>query len=428
MIEIFNEDCLEVMKRMDDNSIDAIVTDPPYGISFMNKKWDYNIPSVTIWQEALRILKPGGHMLVACGTRTQHRMACNIEDAGFEIRDTIVWCYSTGFPKSLDVSKALDKELGAERCKIRHNVPSTWNTVCFSGTKNERPWFSEAKEKGYREVDNNIPSSPIAHTYNGYGTSLKPAIEMFTLARKPISEKNIALNVMKWGTGGINVDGCRVGTETLTYTKNKESAQTWKELDGRQHKTVSNDPPVTAIGRFPANLIHDGSDEVVALFPETKSGAKKQGTPYNHTNCNTMSNAIGTVKRDYPADKGSAARFFYCPKASKSERNQGLDNFPEFDMPYGSGGGGMPNGNNNPKKTKQQNNHPTVKPLKLMQYLIKLIAPPTAIILDPFMGSGTTGVATILEGYSFIGCEIDPHYHNIAQQRINHATQQPTLI
>lgn len=559
------------MKRMDDNSIDAIITDPPYGISMMNQKWDYNIPSVAIWQEALRILKPGAHILVACGTRTQHRMACNIEDAGFEIRDTIVWCYSTGFPKSLDISKALGKELGEEReigvVKTRPDGTTRHNTQKHAGN---------TFMCGSNDKTTSSPSSPIAHTYNGYGTALKPAFEAFTLARKKISEKNIALNVIKYGTGGINVDGCRVETneQWKSQTTNSPPSNTYHGgIDGYFNKQRS---PSHNMGRFPANLIHDGSDEVVGLFPNTgKSqggrsghtgihgggwkqehyGDEKPGygdsgsaaryfhstmTPNNTSRDNAIQFSQSKHQFNYgPESNTSAARFFYTPKASRKEKNQGLNNTlscisittkelslcqeenmvaaqllkmvildleitnlnidvygnyitvncptecvstismeinkiieskilnlliasltNEFTAVVNSeteiGGNPVENVENLRKflvnttngstelalgasnvvlktllKIKEKENwrinnnfHATVKPLALMQYLVRLISPPTAIILDPFMGSGTTGIATITEGHSFIGCELDPHYHNIAQQRIKHAQQQ----
>ena len=269
MINLLNGDCLEQMKQLDDNSVDSIVTDPPYGISFMAKKWDYDVPSVEVWKEAMRVLKPGGHALIACGTRTQHRMVVNIEDAGFEIRDVV-------------------------------------------------------------------------------------SCEFFTLCRKPLSEKTIAKNVLKWGTGGINIDGCRVEGKPPSVPNPQLGAA--KRTYGHGTGEGRNGEMSSATGRFPANLIHDGSQEVLELFPETKP-------------------------------KESAARFFYQPKASKKDRNEG-------------------------------NTHPTVKPTALMAYLCRLITPTGGTVLDPYMGSGSTGKAAVSEGFSFTGIELDPDYYEICKARV----------
>jgi site-specific DNA-methyltransferase (adenine-specific) len=321
---LLHGDCLEQMKTLGDNSVDSIVSDPPYGISFMAKKWDYDVPSVEVWKEAMRVLKPGGHALIACGTRTQHRMVCNIEDAGFEIRDVVSWIYGSGFPKSLNIHKK------DERCP------------------------------------------------DGWGTALKPACEFFTLCRKPLSEKTIAANVLKWGTGGINIDACRVGTETIKTCGGDKFPSvygTYKTAEESTHQ-----------GRFPANLIHDGSQEVLDLFPETKPSrvGKPRGTKKKGLFANSEFNKVGQEHND----SGSAARFFYCPKASKKDRNDG-------------------------------NNHPTVKPTALMAYLCRLITPTGGVVLDPYMGSGSTGKAAVREGFSFVGCELDKDYFQIATARID---------
>lgn len=347
-INLLEGDCLEQMKTLHDNSIDAIVSDPPYGISFMAKKWDYDVPSVEVWAEAIRVLKPGGHALIACGTRTQHRMVCNIEDAGFEIRDVVSWIYGSGFPKSLNIHKK------DERCP------------------------------------------------DGWGTALKPACEFFTLCRKPLSEKTVAANVLKWGTGGINIDGCRV--EANGEKTGSNGACGMSPEKGWNANSMSRD--VTAEqsqtqGRFPANLIHDGSPEVLDLFPET-------------------------------GDK-SAARFFYCPKASKKDRDEGLEGFEDKQSTGGGGGIGdykddvnSMSGKFGSEKAPSKNNHPTVKPTALMQYLCRLITPDGGTILDPYMGSGSTGKAAMLEGFNFTGCELDPDYFQIAKARIE--SEQHSLI
>ena len=335
-------DCLDVLATLPDNSVDSIVTDPPYGLSFMGKKWDYDVPSVAIWEQCLRVLKPGGHLLAFAGTRTQHRMAVRIEDAGFEIRDMIAWVYGSGFPKSLDVSKAIDKAAGAEREKVRVKPrPETSGTM--SGKADTRPWIEKSRELGYHEVDGNIPATPEAQQWEGWGTALKPALEPITMARKPLSG-TVAETVLQHGTGAINVDGCRVGTDGGT-TRSDQAP--YAESGWRTGHAVE---PINA-GRWPANIIHDGSNEAALAL---KSGA----------------------------------RFFYTAKAGKDDRET-------------------------------DNNHPTVKPTMLMAYLCRLVTPPGGTVLDPFMGSGSTGKAATVNGFRFIGIERDPEYHKIAQARIS---------
>ena len=396
MINLLNGDCLEQMKGLDDNSVDSIVTDPPYGISFMAKKWDYDVPSVEVWKEAMRVLKPGGHALIACGTRTQHRMVVNIEDAGFEIRDVVSWIYGSGFPKSLNISKAIDKAAGAEREVI-------------SGTPNPEKYFDSRSSSDRPKTEGAITDA--AKQWDGWGTALKPSCEFFTLCRKPLSEKTIAANVLKWGTGGINIDGCRVELDGDYKSKpNGRPSQTG--LGDNYNPSEANQPDTQ--GRFPANLIHDGSQEVLELFPETKSGKLQQ-----HHKRGEQVNAYGksngaSPSKDFGGDKGSAARFFYCPKASKKDRNEGCEEFVR-------GTGGIPvkspfmgKINEAPKS----NTHPTVKPTALMAYLCRLITPTGGTVLDPYMGSGSTGKAAVSEGFSFTGIELDPDYYEICKERV----------
>lgn len=305
---------LDVLPTLPDNSIDAIVTDPPYELGFMGKSWDstgiaYN---VALWKECLRVLKPGGHILAFSGSRTYHRMTCAIEDAGFEIRDQMMWVYGSGFPKSHNIAKALNK--------------------------------SEAS---------------AAKQWEGWGTALKPAHEPICLARKPI-EGTVVDNVLKWEVGGLNLDGCRVGEGT---------------------------------GRFPANLMHDGSQEVVDLFPGE--------------------------------NQSSAARFFYCPKASKADRDEGCESLEEKRTAK-LGGSNNDRDDLDPvserfRTSPSRNNHPTVKPTELMRYLCRLITPTGGTVLDPFNGSGSTGKAALLEGFNYVGIELDPDYVAIAEARINRA-------
>lgn len=364
-MNIVHGDCLEVMRGMADNSVDSIVTDPPYGLSFMGKKWDYDVPGVDIWRECLRVLKPGGHLLAFAGTRTQHRMAVRIEDAGFEIRDMIAWVYGSGFPKSHNVGNAVDKSLG---CGNRGHAISSGSQIHPTTGKPRANGELLPKYEGRTDE---------GKKWAGFGTALKPAMEPITVARKPLIG-TVAENVLRHGTGALNIDGCRVGNEPITQ-------------HGRSGDTfgfTSAEPAGRAwIGRWPANLIHDGSDEVKELFPETKSGSIN-GT-YNNT---IMAQSNGDrngkpIHLEFNGDSGSAARFFYCAKASKSDRGAG-------------------------------NNHPTVKPTDLMRYLCRLVTPPGGIVLDPFMGSGSTGKAAALEGFQFIGIEREAEYCEIAKARI----------
>lgn len=380
--ELHLGDCLETLRTMPDNSVDSIVTDPPYGLSFMGKRWDYDVPSVEIWAECLRVLKPGGHLLAFAGTRTQHRMAVRIEDAGFEIRDMIAWVYGSGFPKSLDVSKAIDKAAGAEREKVRKPCAAT---AYSSNAGNMRPWMERAQELGYTEVDGSEPATEAARQWQGWGTALKPALEPITVARKPLIG-TVAANVLAHGTGALNIDGCRVATDELKgkIYNNKGDALTW---GGTYWKGVAHG---NEIGRWPANFCHDGSEEVVAGFPE-KAGAAApvKGSETSNPAKNTYGE-YGRVAGSFHGDTGSAARFFYAAKASKKDRGEG-------------------------------NTHPTVKPTDLMRYLCRLVTPPGGVVLDPFMGSGSTGKAAMREGFRFIGCEMSPEYLEIARARIESA-------
>jgi DNA modification methylase len=368
-------DCLEVMRTLPDASVDAVVCDPPYGLSFMGKRWDYDVPSVEIWAECLRVLKPGGHLLAFAGTRTQHRMAVRIEDAGFEIRDMIAWVYGSGFPKSLDVSKAIDKAAGALAPEGKNfRVDGGSGTASYRATTDPRNYVPPA------------PATPEAQQWAGWGTALKPSLEPITMARKPL-EGTVAANVLAHGTGGLNVDGCRVGTETagwggVTGFRNMAETQTTLSRGGDAR-------PVA--GRWPANLIHDGSEEVVGLFPAGRSSGVYSAV--DHHEGGIVEGVTNFANKGTPAtmygDTGSAARFFYTAKAAKTER-QGVT-------------------------------HPTVKPLDLMAYLCRLVTPPGGTVLDPFMGTGTTIKAALSEGFQAIGIERDPAYFAMAEHRLNGA-------
>ena len=395
---------------MDADSIDSIVTDPPYELGFMGKSWDSSgvAFNVEVWQEALRVLKPGGHLIAFSGSRTYHRMAVAIEDAGFEIRDQIMWVYGSGFPKSHDVSKAIDKAAGAER-EVVGKMANPASSI-----------YSQSENEMSRDVPITAPATAAAKQWQGWGTALKPAHEPMVLARKPLIG-TVANNVLTFGVGGLNIDGGRVGTTVETWPKSRSFPY------GQDRTYGSKDAPTeltqeAPAGRFPANFIHDGSDEVVALFPDTIKGTARVGKPGGSTFGGTaMSDeVIGT----WYGDSGSAARFFYCAKASKKDRNEGLDGFEVkrssgygYDHGLGNAGEGMFK-DRNPIK---QNYHPTVKPTSLMQYLVRLVTPPNGIVLDPFLGSGSTGKAAMYEGFNFVGIELTPEYLPIAKARIEFA-------
>lgn len=385
---IYCENCLDTMARMPDNSLDAIVTDPPYGISFMGQKWDYDVPSVEIWRECLRVLKPGGYLLAFAGTRTQHRMAINIEDAGFEIRDLISWVYGSGFPKSLNISKAIDKAAGAEREVIG---TATSGEMQNAKGQNSRPWHENKNESGKIEYNITAPATDAAKEWEGFGTALKPAFEPITVARKPF-KGTVVNNVLEWGTGGLNIDGCRVGESggRNNGSKPAEDGYQKNEIFGKRKPAERQD---YGVGRFPANFIHDGSDEVMALFPETTSGASKPEYIQKESENRAMSGK--NYERRVPLrdkDTGSAARFFYTAKASASERGK-------------------------------DNTHTTVKPLALMRYLVRLVTPPGGLVYDPFAGSGTTIIAAIEEGFTAIGSDLEPEHCKIFKGRTKHGIQ-----
>lgn len=603
-VTLKNGDCLKVLSGMADNSIDAVVTDPPYGISFMGKKWDYQIPSVDVWKECLRVLKPGGHALIACGTRTQHRMAVNIEDAGFEIRDVVTWLYGSGFPKSMDVSKAIDKAAGAEREVVGREVYRKNDSNHAQNGLYHNGLIQDGKMS--RSWDITTPATDSAKQWQGWGTALKPATEHMTLARKngieltifndvsellclylsivlaaennstlsqkgsaeassiaqwiaesgtntlgalsgrmdilrsalakttflstaelwktilddvsknmstfttlmassltielkilkcfllrtiqrstpqsgtdpggllsaaPIVESllasasvklscilstdaeydvlrdsgsltdklnvnsdfwtlarkplekglTVAQNVQKWGTGAINVDGCRVETNLEAQDMSRGRKSNGKMgYQGNEGVEIHMAP--SPLGRWPANLILD--EEAAAALDE-QSGTLKSGTgnknKSNKENGKTLGSGLGKGNGDgVGGDSGGASRFFYVAKASKSERNAGLEGMPEKLVEIGDE---RPSGNSWERRDKRQtatraNHHPTVKPVKLMSYLCRLITPTGGTVLDPFMGSGSTGVGAKKEGFCFIGIELDKEYFEISKVRI----------
>lgn len=429
--ELFLGNCLGVLKGVPDNSVDSIVTDPPYGLAFMGKKWDYDVPEQAIWDECLRVLKPGGHLLSFAGTRTQHRIACLIEDAGFEIRDMIAWVYGSGFPKSMDVSKAIDKAAGAEREVLGTIDPRS----SFDGRERKSAaintnWRDAEGRDDVRDLSKKqitAPATESAREWEGWGTALKPALEPITVARKPF-KGTVAANVLAHGTGALNIDGCRVrmsdGEENPSIARYASTQQQGNNGWGHVNRGARFDDSAAAsaaLGRWPANLIHDGSDEVLDLFPETKSGVMKAGTR-RAAQDEPGSVCYGTyggnaASADTYGDAGSAARFFYCAKTSRKDRNEGLaDPGPQFKH------GDTLRKVENTATT--GNNHPTVKPTDLMAYLCRLVTPPGGVVLDPFMGSGSTGKAAMREGFRFIGIEREPEYMEIAEKRIEHEAKK----
>tara|TARA_R100000773_G_scaffold28287_1_gene24324 strand:+ start:207 stop:1163 length:957 start_codon:yes stop_codon:yes gene_type:complete len=318
MKDLILGNCLEKLKDIDTQSIDAVITDPPYGISFMQNRWDYDVPSVKIWKECFRVLKHGGHILSFSSARTYHRLVCNVEDAGFEIRDQILWIYGTGFPKNLDIGKGVDKLQGNQRKSLGFYDPRS--TQDGGNRKNRAIGNQQVANYKTSLVEKTIGFSQ----WEGWGTALKPAHEPIVLARKPLSEKNVVENVLKHNNGGINIDACKI--------------------------------PATNSSRFPANVIHDGN-----------------------TNLDSLDN------------------YFYCAKPSKQEK--GSDNA-----------------------------HPTVKPLELMSYLCKLVTPKKGTVLDPFMGSGSTGIAATKLDLNFIGIEKEKNYFNIAKKRLKNLSFQSSLF
>ena len=369
-VKILQGDCRDVLKTLE--PVDAIVTDPPYGLSFMGKGWDHRVPGIEFWEALLRVAKPGAHLLAFGGARTFHRLWCAVEDAGWEIRDTLMWLHGQGFPKS-------------------SNQEGEWQ---------------------------------------GWGTALKPAFEPILMARKPLVG-TVLENLQAHRVGALNIDACRVdyaGTEdaaAAAAAAELRSKQTERNTDGwgmkAQNKTAAefaNGP--AGLGRWPANVMHDGSDEVIAAFPEAPG---QMGNVSGNEPSPPAKNVYGTYTRNVASnlrgDSGSAARFFWCPKASKQDRNEGLEGMPRKAVNWSSGDQ-SPGTFQSPNTDRQNENfHPTVKPTELMQYLVRLVTPKGGIVLDPFMGSGSTGKAAVREGMSFIGIELDPQYMDIARRRIN---------
>ena len=403
-------DSLHKLSDLPTCTVDAVVTDPPYGLAFMGKRWDYDVPSVELWREVWRVMKPGAHLLSFGGTRTYHRMVCAIEDAGFEIRDQVMWIYGSGFPKSLDVSKAIDKAAGAEREVIGVAGKSgSGRTAMDAGTRSgdlAGEYYSTA------------PATEAAKRWQGWGTALKPANEPIVLARKPLEKGlTVAENVLKWGTGALNVDASRIAGVKPQVTRSASAFLA--HHDGRL-----SGPPEQ--GRWPANVLFD---EAAAAVLDEQSGVSK--SPKKRKVFSSANAVYGDYSNELQyaddgfGDCGGASRFFYVAKASKRERHAGL----EFaDKPLTKHDARPQDWENADWKSRGGNHHPTVKPVKLMEYLVRMITPPGGIVLDPFMGSGTTGCAAARLGFQFIGIEREPEYIEIARKRIEHWQSQPNEL
>ena len=392
---VLNLDCRHGLALLPDNSVDAILTDPPYELGFMGHSWDRSgiAYDVTMWREALRVLKPGGHMLAFSGSRTYHRMTCAIEDAGFEVRDSIMWVYGSGFPKSLDISKAIDKIYGAERQVVGQQYRA-----------------ATGRDEGYgfgESFDITAPATLAAQLWEGWGTGLKPAHEPICVARKPMQAPTVAANVLAWGVGALNIDGCRIPVDPVADASQLRTMNV-SQHDGADGWGMNTTGPKAGArvlgldGRWPANFIHDGSAEVLEMFPDTAASnvrapskaatiSEGWGMHTREPKARGHNDPGGSAARFYQQcqwtqDDLEAALFYYCAKASKREK--GADN-----------------------------KHPTVKPLALGRYLAKLICPPGGTLLDLFAGSGTFPLAAKLEGFQCVAFELDTGHAEYAARR-----------
>jgi len=409
--------------------VDSIVTDPPYELGFMGKSLDSTGIAFQkeTWELALHLLKPGGHLLAFGGSRTYHRMAVAIEDAGFEIRDQIMWLYGSGFPKSRNIGKDMEKRKvgGIKNLKKigeKRGIKLETGTQGYSYSKEYVPGIS----MGGKQISGDIPVYEITNEYAGWGTALKPAHEPIVMARKPL-EGTVADNVLKHGTGGINIDECRVALEGEAPPSGS-AKRVYKSNQYTEDKTYGANKTTPANGRFPANVLHDGSEEVMQGFPHTKSG--KDINPTAETVSGFFGQDMGYYSQDANyGDEGSAARFFYCAKVSRAERNRGCSAFEErihdtedcTNLPSMRTNSVNTSSGKLRKVKPTKNNHPTVKPIDLMKYLCRLVTPKGGTVLDPFMGSGSTGMAAKDEGFAFIGIEKELDYYEIAEQRIKTA-------
>jgi DNA modification methylase len=433
-VELLHGDCVELMRAMPECSVDSIVTDPPYELGFMGKAWDGAgiAYSLDMWREALRVLKPGGHLLAFGGTRTYHRMACAIEDAGFEIRDSIHWVYGSGFPKSHNVSKGIDRTLGAERevVGIRTLYGTAASTNPVVGAMEGTSGVGASKD-----VPVTAAATDEARKWEGWGTALKPAHEPVVVARKPLSG-TVAGNVLVWGTGGLNIDGCRVnvGADDIAKMSGRSGRRTAGQVFTGKGDGQSWEP--TTAGRWPANIVLDGA--AAAALDQQSGVSKSSSGGRSGTHPAPMDWGKDDTARDRGGhtDSGGASRFFtqadfgpddwpfvYQAKPSKRERNAGLDGLPERPASERYETISTLNAEHQ-QRLPAANHHPTVKPVALMRHLVRLVTPPGGTVLDPFAGSGTTLVAAVLEGFDAIGCEMTDEYLPIIEGRVAWAEEQ----
>lgn len=378
-------DMRQVLAGLEPESVDAVVCDPPYGLSFMGRAWDHDVPGPEFWAEALRVMKPGAHLVAFGGTRTFHWLTVALEEAGFEIRDCLSWLYGSGFPKSLDVSKAIDKALGAKRETARTPMGPTGNKYA-SGLGDGRPWMADAARAGFHEHAGPHPvTAAAAAALQGWGTALKPAWEPIILARKPLAG-TVAGNVLEHGTGALNVDGCRI-----------ETAETWdgggptKPREGGIGYASSSSSSSHPLGRWPANvcLDEDAAEQLDAQSGATGQRGDLTGEEPSSKTAGVFGKYAGRVPSIARGDSGGASRFFYTAKAASGERH------------YAG-----------------RNHHPTVKPVTLMRWLVRLVTPRGGLVVDPFCGSGSTGVAALAEGFRFLGIDLDEENCKLARRRI----------
>ena len=446
--KVFAGSCLDRLRELPDESVDAVVTDPPYGLSntdpahvsqalvrwvsgerdfipdgkgFMGKAWDAFVPPPAVWDECLRVLKPGGHVLAFAGSRTFDLMALSIRLAGFEIRDSVAWLYGSGFPKSLDVSKAIDKAAGVEREVLTETVSDLFGEreEEISETRINEPSGIVMVGQGERtlvERKQTAPATTEAQKWQGWGTALKPAFEPVVVARKPLIG-TVAENVLAHGTGGLNIDGTRIGTDDTRSFASKSALGMMNDDNWQAQPVLAG----SISGRWPSNVM---LDEFTAGLVDEQSGVTRSQSGAKQTasfDSYSIGNYQGTANIVGHDDMGGASRFFYIAKASKRDRNEGLDELPEVQ-------GGAMEGKEfrDGKPTNQpmrQNFHPTVKPTDLMRQLVRLVTPPGGLVLDPFTGSGSTGKAAILEGFEFVGVELTEDYLPIIEGRLLHAVK-----
>lgn len=477
---LYQDDNLSALKLLKDNSVDSVITDPPYGLGkepdalemlkqwctvgvythkntsgFMGNSWDAFVPQPILWKEILRVLKPGGHVLSFFGTRTYDIGVLSMRIAGFEVRDQISWVYGSGFPKSQNISKQIDKTLGKVQKVVGKRVHPTLKDL--SKVERQESTQFHGKNKIKDSWDITEENSDAAKKWKGWGTAIKPSHENIVICRKPLAESTVAKNIMKHNTGGLNIDASRVPLnkdkkQATAGTRVSENGEGWGVGKSGSSYIKGTGAAYSTEGRFPANFIHDGSDEVLHLFPVSNSSRQNNNNdPKRGGNSTPLFGASDGKETIDHRDSGSAARFFYCAKVSRSERNYGLSEFktstdqivfkkgranclakcPEHNESLPSGSTKYKCGcdyqfskDQIGRRTPNKNIHPTVKPIALMSYLCKLVTPEKGVVLDPFMGSGSTGVAAVRNGFRFIGMESNLEFFDIAVARISLAEKE----